>query len=65
MTHFSITQASIMALVSQLASFVAGFGIINSTQVGLVITIATAAVNAAFLIANSLHHMAHANSTRQ
>lgn len=58
MKHFSISQSSIMALVTQITSFVAGFGIINNTEVGIIVSIATAAVNAAFLIANSLHHVA-------
>ena len=58
MTHFSISQASVIALVTQIISFVAGFGIINNTQVGIIVSVATAVVSVGFLIANSLHHLA-------
>lgn len=60
MNHLPITQSSVIALISQVVAFVAGFGIIDSTKTGIVISIATAVVNAAFLIANSLHHQASA-----
>lgn len=59
MNNFTITQASVMALITQIVSFVAGFGIINSTNTGVIIAAATALVNAAFLIANSFHHIAN------
>lgn len=62
MTHLSISQASVLATISQIIAFVAGFGVINSTQTGIIIAMATAAVNAAFLIANSIHHLAASKS---
>lgn len=62
MNHFSITQSGVIALIAQLASFVAGFGIISSTDKGLILVAATAAVNAAFLIANAVHHIADSHT---
>lgn len=61
MKHLTISQASIVTFVTQLASFVAGFGVINSTEVGVIVSAATAIVNAAFLVANSVHHLAASN----
>lgn len=49
-----------MSFVSQITAFVVSFGIINDVQSGIVIAAATAAVNAAFLIANAVHSVAHA-----
>lgn len=60
MPHFSITQSSVVTLITQLVSFVVGFGVINSTEAGVVIAAATAVVNLGFLLANSLHAFAHA-----
>lgn len=60
MTHLPVTQSSILALIAQIAAFVAGFGVVNSIQEGVIITVTTAVVNAAFLISNALHHQAHA-----
>lgn len=53
-TESSVTAAVIAAL-SQILALIVGFGIINSTQEGVIIGVTTAAVNAGALIAHAIH----------
>lgn len=59
-THLPVTQAALVAVVTQIISFVAAFGLVSSQKEGFIIAAATAFVNAAFLIANALHNLAKA-----
>lgn len=43
-----ITQAALVAFVTQVVSIVISFGVIDSTEKGVVIVAATAVVNAGF-----------------
>ena len=53
-------QAGIITAVTQMIALVVGFGVLNSTVEGVVVSAATALVNVAFLIANGLHAQAAA-----
>lgn len=55
MSFVSPIPAAIIAAVTQIVALVVAFGVIDNTTAGIVISAATATVNAAFLIANAMH----------
>lgn len=58
--NLHVTQAHLIALVSQAVALIVGFGIVNNTTAAIWANAAIGAINAAFLIANSIHALAHA-----
>jgi hypothetical protein len=56
----SSLQAAIIAAVTQIVALVVGFGLLKSTEQGVVVNAATSIVVVAFLIANSVHANADA-----
>lgn len=61
--NISSIQAAVIALVNQIVALVVGFGIIDNARAGAVIAASVAAVNVAFLIAQSIHANAQAKVT--
>ncbi len=61
--HFTISQAALMALVSQLIAFAVSFGLLSSSVAQAALAGSAALVNAAFLFANSIHAFAHAHAS--
>lgn len=57
-TSLSSLKAAIIATVSQLAAFAVAFGLIQSTEIGIIVSAATALVNTGFLVANAIHDLA-------
>ena len=47
-------QAAVIAAVTQIIAVIVGFGVINNTAAGTVVTAATAVVNLGFLLAGSI-----------
>lgn len=58
MNPVSSLQAALVALATQTVALLVGFAVLSSNTQGVVINTVTAAINVAFLIANSIH--AHA-----
>lgn len=56
----SSLQAAILSLVTTVTSIVVGFGIINNTTAGIVVSVAGTAVAAVFQIATELHRKTEA-----
>jgi len=56
----SSLQAAILSLVTTVTSIVVGFGIINNTTAGIVVSVAGTAVAAVFQVANELHRKTEA-----
>jgi hypothetical protein len=53
--HYSITQTGVAAVVAQIIALVAGFGIIDNTTAGILISASTAVIAAVFVIINAVH----------
>lgn len=56
----SSLQAAILSLVTTVTSIVVGFGIINNTTAGIVVSVAGTVVAAVFQVATELHRKTEA-----
>lgn len=55
MPNLSSLQAFILAIVAQAVTLVVSFGVLSSTEAGVISSAAVALINAAFLLAHSVH----------
>ena len=56
-------QAAIVAAITQAVALIVAFGVINNTTAGVIISCASAVVNAAFVIGNALEQHAKIQAT--
>lgn len=62
MNPVSSLQAAVITAVTQVAALLVGFAVLSSSTEAIVINAATAVINVAFLVANSLHANAAAKT---
>lgn len=60
LSHLHPTQAAIGAVVAQIVAAVVSFGLINTSEAEIILNAAAALISTAFVIANSVHHLASA-----